>query len=227
MNWWKNLCEKKQKLQFIVCLTCRIRHMLQYPKIDDRIKEFELRHPGHNLSWFVVKNPDDYLALLTLAPNADIKEAFGSTTPIVIFLASKAEGTARESTALDNGSDLFLDVIAHVNIKLQTGVPASEKAIKIYGYASEDGTDYTDNASGTNADIALRSPTNLKLVDIINTPDSGGLTYKSHAFSIAKIVSTGMPRKWGIVVENKTNITFSATEGDHKKQFSGIFATSI
>ena len=157
---------------------------------------------------------------------ADIKQAFGTSTALTLTLASLAQAAARESTAVDNSTDKFLDVLVQLNIKLQTGTPASDKAINIYVYGSEDGTDYTDNASGSDAAITLRDPTNLRLIDIINTPDSGGLTYKSHPLSIAAAFGGVMPRKWGIVVENKTNIAFSATEGDHTKEYSGIFATS-
>ncbi|KKL83382.1 hypothetical protein LCGC14_1975290 [marine sediment metagenome] len=157
---------------------------------------------------------------------ANIKQAFGTSTAITLTLASLAQAAARECTAVDNTTNLFLDVLVHLNIKLQTGTPASDKAINIYVYGSEDGTDYTDNATGTDAAITLRSPTNLRLIGIINTPDGGLLTYKSHPISIAAAFGGVMPRKWGIVIENKTNLAFSATEGDHTKEYSGIFATS-
>lgn len=168
------------------------------------------------------------LSILVLLPvsAADIKQAFGTSTAMTCTLASLTEGSARECTAVDNTTDKFLDALVHFNIKLQTGTPASDKAINIYVYGSEDGTDYTDNATGSDAAITLRSPTNLRLIAIIHTPDSGGLTYKSHPINIAAAFGGPMPRKWGIVIENKTNITFSATEGDHTKEFSGIFATS-
>ena len=121
----------------------------------------------------------------------------------------------------------LLDALVQLNLKLLTGTPASDKAIYIYAYGSEDGTDYTDNATGTDAAITLRSPTNLRLIGVINTPDVGGLTYKSHPMSVAAAFGGVMPRKWGIVIENKTGLAFSATEGDHTKEFSGIYATSI
>ena len=156
---------------------------------------------------------------------ADIKQEFGSSTAITITLASLTATPARGSLAIDNATNKFLDAIVFLAIELQTGTPASDQAINVYVYGSEDGTNFTDNSLGTDANITLRSPTNLKLVEIINTPDSGGVTYKSHPISIAKAFGGVMPREWGIVVENKTNITFSATEGDHTKTYTGIFAT--
>ena len=158
---------------------------------------------------------------------ANIKQEFGASTAITITLASLAEAAARKSAAVDNGTDKFLDVLVQLNIKLQAGTPASDKAINIYVAGSEDGTDYTDNYTDGDAALTLRSPTNLRLIGVIDTPDSGGLTYKSHPMSISAAFGGVMPRKWGIVVENKTNIAFSATEGDHTKEYSGIFATSV
>lgn len=156
---------------------------------------------------------------------ADIKQAFGTSIAITITLASLADNAARESTVIDNGSDLFLDVIVQLTCQLQAGSPANEKAIYIWAYGSEDGTDYTDNATGSDAAVTLRAPHNFKLIGVINCPDAGGLAYKSHPMSIAQAFGGVMPRKWGIVVENQTGITFHATEGNHDKHYSGIYAT--
>lgn len=158
---------------------------------------------------------------------ADIKTAFGASTNLTLTLASLASGSARESTSVDNTSNLFLDALISLDIKLATGTPASDKAIYVYAYGSEDGTNYTDNATGSDAAITLRSPTNLKLIGVISTPDSGGLTYKSHPMSMAAAFGGILPRRWGIVVENKTGLAFSSTEGDHAKRHTGVYATSI
>lgn len=157
---------------------------------------------------------------------ADIKQAIGTSTGITITLAGLTDGSARESTFVDNATNLFLDAMVHLNILLATGTPASDKAINIYVYGSEDATDYTDNATGTDAAITLRDPTNLKLVQVISTPDLGALTYKSHPFSIGGAFGGVMPRRWGIVVENKTGLAFGTGEANFVKEFSGIFATN-
>ncbi len=158
---------------------------------------------------------------------ANIKQAFGASTAITITLASLADGNARKSAAVDNGTDKFLDVLFKVVVQLATGTPVSDQAINIYLAGSEDGTDYTDNYTDGDAALTLRSPTNLKLVEIIEIPDSGALTYPSHPISVAKAFGGVMPRKWGIIVENKTGLAFGSTEGNHIKEYSGIFATSI
>lgn len=154
------------------------------------------------------------------------KIAFGTSTALTVTLASLATAGARESTVVDNTSDLFLDALVRLQVKLQAGSPGSDKAIYVYAYGSEDGTNYTDNATGSDAAVTMRAPSNLRLIGVINTPDSGALTYKSHPMSVAAAFGGVMPRKWGIVVENKTNIAFDATEGNHAKAYTGVYSTS-
>lgn len=158
---------------------------------------------------------------------ADLKQAFGASTAITCSLASKATTTARESTAVDNASNLFIDVLVYLAIKLQTGTPSSEKAVYVYVYGSEDGTNYTDNATGSDANITLRAPSNLRPLGVIATPDAGGLTYKSGPMSLAAAFGGVIPRKWGIVVLNSTGVTFSATEGDHAKSYTGVYYQTV
>ncbi len=159
---------------------------------------------------------------------ADLKQAFGSSTAITCTLASIAgAGSARESTAVDNGTNLFLDVMVYLAIKLQSGSPSGDRAIFIYAYGSEDGTNYGDNATGSDAALTLRTPTNLRPLGTINCPDSGALTYKSGPMSLAAAFGGVIPRKWGVVVQNLTGVTFSATEGDHAKSYTGIYYQTV
>lgn len=155
------------------------------------------------------------------------KITYATSAAITCTLASLAQAAAREGTAIDNTSNLYLDVLVYVAIKLQAGTPGSDKQVIIYAYGSEDGTNYTDNATGSDAAITLRSPTNLRVIGVISTPDAGALTYKSNPMSVATAFGGLMPRKWGIAVENRTNITFSATEGDHTKSYTGITLTTV
>jgi hypothetical protein len=156
---------------------------------------------------------------------SSIKLAYGTSTALTCTLASLATAGARECTAVDNTSNLFTDALVYIAAKLQAGSPASDKAIYVYAYGSEDGTNYGDNVTGSDAAVTLRSPTNLRLIGVIAVPDSGALTYKSHPMSVAAAFGGVLPRKWGIVVQNATNVTLSATEGDHAKSYTGVYAT--
>jgi hypothetical protein len=154
---------------------------------------------------------------------ANIKLVYGASTDITITLASLADGSARESTAIDNTANLFEDAEVYLAVKLAAGSPASAEEIRVFCYASEDGSNYTDNASGSNAAITLRAPTNLKVLDVISTPDSGALTYKLVIGSIASAWGNYLPPKWGIVVSNVTGLAFDGTEGNHTKKYRGIY----
>ena len=159
---------------------------------------------------------------------ADIKTAFGTSTAMTITLASLASSATagRESTVVDNTTNKFIDALVYVQCKLQTGTPANDKAIYVYAYGSEDGTNYTDNATGSDAALTQRVPTNLILIGRIECPDSGALTYKG-VFSVAQAFGGFLPRKWGVVVRNYTGVTLSATGGDHAVTYTGIYYTSV
>ena len=157
---------------------------------------------------------------------ADLKQAFGSSTAITITLASLG-AASRESTNVDNGSNLFLDAMVVVQVKLQSGTPVGDKAVYVYAYGSEDGTNYGDNVTGSDAAITLRSPTNLRPLGVLLCPDSGALTYKSHPMSLAAAFGGIIPRKWGIVVQNATGVTLSVTGGDHSCRYTGVYYQTV
>lgn len=158
---------------------------------------------------------------------SDVKIEYQSSQNFTLTLASLASSATggRESTAVDNTTNKFLDAICQVSCKLQTGTPGNDKAIYIYAYGSVDGTNYTDNATGSDAAITLRDPTNLRLVGTIPVPDSGGLTYESQPFSVAQAFGGILPPKWGIVVRNYTGVALSATESDHFYKYRGVYET--
>ena len=159
---------------------------------------------------------------------SSVKTAYGTSTAITITLASLAHSDVdgRESDAIDNTSDLFVDALVQVKVKLQAGTPSADKAVYVYAYGSEDGTIYTDNATGSDAAITLTEPANARLIGVIHCPAAGGLTYESQPMSVAKAFDYIMPRKWGIIVRNNTNVAFDATGGNHAAKYTGIYFTN-
>jgi hypothetical protein len=136
---------------------------------------------------------------------------YATSTAITITLNSLALSTARESTAIDNGTTKYDNVLVTVIAKLATGTPGTDLTIYVYAYGSEDGTNYTDNATGSDAAITLRTPPAARLIGSIPAPTSGALTWKSNPFPIARAFGGVVPRKWGIIVENRTNVAFDTT----------------
>lgn len=156
---------------------------------------------------------------------ANLKQGIGASTALTITVASLANAAARESTIVDNSSNLFLDAMITFKLKVAASL-ASDKTIYVWLFASEDGTIIDDNATGVDAAITLRSPHNFKGPFIINTP-TDSLTYNAILTSVASFFGGVMPKKWGVIVENKTGQALSATPGDHSVKYSGIYETII
>lgn len=156
-----------------------------------------------------------------------IKEAFGTSTAITITLTSLASSATagRESLAVDNTGALNLDALVQVKIKLAAGSPANDKQVYVFAAGSEDGTQYTDNATGADAAITMRDPTNLRPIGVIPTPDSGGLTYIGSPMSVAAAFGGVLPRKWSIVIRNFTGLALTGTPADHAVTYTGVTAT--
>lgn len=161
---------------------------------------------------------------------ADIKTAYGSSgQALTITLASLADSSTagRESTSVDNGTDLFLDVLIACKLKsANSGSIAAPSAAFVYAYATADGgTDWPDTVTGTDAAITLNNPTQLKLLGAvyfaaINTQ------YKGGPWSLAALYGGRMPAEWGVVVVNDCGTSLSATGSDHGVWYQGVYATA-
>ncbi len=143
---------------------------------------------------------------------------------ITCTLASLTNNSARASTAVDNTTDLFFDALVFVAIKSGGSSTSSSGYVNVYAYGTvNNGTNYTENASGTDGSITLVSPTNLILIGVVNVV-ANSTTYYAGPFSVAAAFGGRLPQKWGIVIENKTGGTLDSTEGNHLKLYQGVYA---
>jgi hypothetical protein len=134
--------------------------------------------------------------------------AYSTSTAITITLNSLGSASARESTAVDNSSNLYKD--AHVRVTVNVGSVSGGPQVLVYAYGSEDGTVYPDPATGSDAAITLESPTVMTLARVIPTPTSSK-AYESDVISIARLYGGALPRKWGIVVVNQTGAALAGS----------------
>lgn len=157
---------------------------------------------------------------------ATLKTAYSGSLGVAISctLASLASASARESAAVDNQTNLYIDALVEVTVKLQAGSPASDKAVYVYAAGSVDASTWPDAVTGSDAAITMNSPTQLRLLGVIFAP-TASTTFKSEPMSVASVFGGVLPPKWSIVILNKTGIALSATEGDHAKIYTGIYAT--
>jgi hypothetical protein len=142
-------------------------------------------------------------------------------------LASLASAAARASTAIDNTTNLFLDVLVFVAIKTASSGVSATGYVNVYVYGTVDGgANYTEGATGTDAAITLTAPPNARLVGVINCV-ANATTYKGGPMSVAAAFGGALPDHWGIIVENRTGNTLDATEGNHQKTYQGVLSQVV
>lgn len=160
------------------------------------------------------------------------KITYASSSDLTITLASLATDsnllTGRESTVVDNTTNLYLDYL--VSGKITTGTsPTNAKTIEVWAYASMNDTplypdvfDGTDSAETiTNTDIKNVA---LRLIAVMPTTSTSNVSYYFPPTSIAQLYGQ-MPKKWGVFVTHNTGVNLNATSSNHVISAIGVYAT--
>jgi hypothetical protein len=160
-----------------------------------------------------------------------IKPSYGSDgQAITITLTSLgASGGARESAAVDNSTDLFLDALVQVKTKTGAGTIGSDPYLYLYVLGSDDGgTTWPSPATGTDASVSTPdNNTKAKLLGAVHMP-SASTAYKSNLFSVLQAFGgIAIPKKWSILALNQTGVSLSSTAGDHAVTFQGVQAQIV
>ena len=154
---------------------------------------------------------------------------YAAAATVTITPASLADGGYRESTAVDNQTNKYVDAL--VGGKVQIGAVAADGTISFYAYGSYDGTEYTAGVSGSDGTITwgttgstgVDGHNNLPLLGTVyvdTTDDNDDVRWGP--FSIAQAFGGIMPPKWGVVIRNVTGTGFHATGTNNECQFTGI-----
>jgi hypothetical protein len=159
-----------------------------------------------------------------MASNINSKYGSGGQA-ITLSLASLANGSARASTVVDNTSNLFLDALVQLKIKSGGSGTGATGYVNVYAYGSADsaGIAYPEGITGSDAAATLTSPTNLRLIGVINIV-ANATTYVSEPMSVAAAFGGVLPDHWGIVVQNNSGGALDSTEGNHAKVYQGVYA---
>ena len=157
---------------------------------------------------------------------ADIKSKYVTASDVTITLASLANGATRQSDAIDNTANLYLDAL--VQLKVKTGTTVSgDLQVLVYAYATvgSSGLGYSGGASGSDSAFS-GTLDNTKLIGIISTP-AAATAYESDLMSVAAAFGGVLPGEWGIIVENRTGSALDSAEANHVKKYVGVLAQSV
>ena len=155
-----------------------------------------------------------------------IKSSYGTNgQAITCTITSLANSGQQQSTAIDNTTNLFLDVLVQVIVKTNAASTSATGTVNVYAYGTANGgTNYSDGVSGTNGSVTLTSPPNMRLIGVINTV-ANSTQYVSPPFSVAASFGGILPDHWGIVVENLSGNTLDASIGS--AFYQGIYNQSV
>lgn len=160
------------------------------------------------------------------------KPLYNTAAALTMTLASLASdanlAAGRESTAIDNSTDLAID--STVGGKITTGTtPTASKQIQVWLIGSYDGTSYSGGASGTDANLTPQASDTvlLKLLTVIPTNATSNQTYTWGPFSVAQAFGGVMPKKWSVFIVHNTGVALNATAGNHEVKYIPVQYQSI
>lgn len=158
---------------------------------------------------------------------AEITSKYGtSNQPLTITLDGLADGNMRASSAVDNGTNRFLDALVQLRIVSGAAAPSGDKNVLVYAYSSADsGVTYSGGTTGSDdsyGSAAGQLVENCTLIGIVNV-DAASETFESDVFSVAGAFGGALPERWGIVIKNQSGQSLGSGCGAF---YQGAFAHS-
>jgi hypothetical protein len=143
---------------------------------------------------------------------------YGTSTAITISANGLNSNTAVASVAVASSlTNNTTDYLVSVNVLTTATAPSGNKQVVVYGYMSEDGTNFTGNSSTTDnvngaagGQVILGSPTNLFFMGTIQLNQGAVAVTAREQFSVANTFGV-IPPKWGIVLHNDCGTTLGST----------------
>lgn len=161
------------------------------------------------------------------------KIAYSAATAITLTQTSLGSAGYRETTAIDNSSNLYLDALVGGSTQIGA-VGAGNWTIEIYAYASWDATLYTAGIAGSDATITWGTSSSvngfndlvpLGVANVEGTDDNDDRPWGP--FSVAAAFGGRLPTKWGLVIKNNTGTAFHATGTNNTVKYMGITETIV
>jgi hypothetical protein len=163
---------------------------------------------------------------------ADVKANYPAASDATITLASLASDTnllaGRESTALDNSSNLYLDYL--VSGKITTGTsPTTARSIQVWAVGSWDGTTWPDVFDGTDSTETITSANHknsiCRFIAEMATDATSDRVYHFGPVSLASAFGGVMPVKVVFFVVHNTAVNLNSTAGNHQVRIQPYYET--
>lgn len=145
-----------------------------------------------------------------------------ASTALTITAGSLAAASARSSAAVTpDTTKSITSIMLTVNIQTTSTAPSGNKQVVVYGYMSEDGTNFTgtgatgtvDNVDGTDKAVTMPAsgtPSNLIVLGIVQLNAGANAVTPHGTFEVVSRFGC-VPRKWGIVLYNDAGTTLGAS----------------
>ena len=169
-------------------------------------------------------------------PNADVKDAYGTSAAYTISLASLASSATlvagQESTAVSNTPNLFMEYLGGGKITMGTVAPTADKTIEIWLYGSVNDTPtYPDVFDGTDSAETVTSAnvkkSALRLLDRIFVDATASREYWFGPVGIAQAFGGRVPKNHGLFVTQDSGQALHATAGNHVLSYTGVYNTVV
>ena len=163
---------------------------------------------------------------------ADVKANYPAASDVTITLASLASDTSlltgRESTALDNSSNLYLDYL--VSGKITTGTsPTTARSIQVWAVGSWDGTTFPDVFDGSDSAETVTSANHkaaiCRFIAEMATDATSDRTYHFGPVSLASAFGGVLPVKVVFFVTHNTAVNLNSTSGNHQIRIQPYYET--
>lgn len=155
----------------------------------------------------------------------DINLKYSAATSMTVTLASLAADALRQSTVVDNTTNLYIDALVGGSVQVGTS-PTAGSVINVFAYGAHDTSDYTAGASGSDAAYTAGDKKLLPLVGQIIIDGDSNADYEFGPFSVAAAFGGILPSKWGLVFENLTDVALNATGTNNKVKYFGVEANA-
>ncbi len=163
---------------------------------------------------------------------ADQKIAYASSASATITLASLASDSnrlaGRESDAIDNSSNLYIDYLLSGVITTAGSGLSDNKNIDVYIYAQQtDAPTYPAGITGSDANLTLNSSevrdSGCVLAASIRTNNTASTAYSFSAVSVAACFGGSVPERWGVFIVQNTGAALASS--GNTITYQGVYGT--